>query len=48
MEELTRNLGPGVDLPSEKPVARPGGHGALATREEAKTMTNYLAANFGD
>jgi mono/diheme cytochrome c family protein len=83
---LSTNLGPGINLPPQKPVTLPDGNGkqlvqtrcalchdlervaevkrkkedwapiiasmvawgAPATPEEAKTITDYLAANFGD
>jgi cytochrome c5 len=83
---LSANLGPGINLPPQKPVALPDGPGkqlvetrcalchdlervagikrkkqewmpivaamvawgAPATAEQAKTITDYLAANFGD
>jgi hypothetical protein len=83
---LSTNLGPGINLPPQKPVALPDGPGkqlvetrcalchdlervadvkrkrqdwapivanmvawgALATPDQAKTITDYLAANFGD
>ncbi len=83
---LAANLGPGINLPPQKPVALPDGSGkqlvetrcalchdlervaavkrkkqdwtpivanmvawgAPATADEAKTITDYLAANFGD
>lgn len=83
---LATNLGPGINLPPQKPVRLPEGNGkqlvetrcalchdlervaevkrkkdnwgpivanmvawgAPATAEEAKTITDYLAANFGD
>src|SRR6202050_3246971 len=86
VDYLSRNLGPGLDLPPARPVALPEGHGkqlvethcmlchdlervatvkrsrqawapivasmiawgAPGTPDEAKAMTDYLAANFGD
>ena len=86
VDYLALNLGPGINLPPQKPVALPGGpgkelvetrcnlchdlervaapkrakadwpvivanmvgRGATATPEEAKTLSDYLAANFGD
>jgi cytochrome c5 len=86
MNYLATNLGPGINLPPQQPVALPDGPGkrlvetrcalchdlervaavkrkkqdwtpivanmvawgAPATADEAKTITDYLAANFGD
>jgi cytochrome c5 len=86
VDYLALNLGPGINLPPQKPVALPSGSGkelvetrcnlchdlervaapkrhkadwpvivanmvgwgATATPEEAKTISDYLVANFGD